>query len=226
VLIQPIAPRAVVCSMPFDSAVIALALPLLILEDGDDVAAQGELKQPLQGAQYVVEYDPSLLAPREVTPGYDISDCLPIANAEVPGFIQLTFACASGRSGTPLHMWTVIFDTAPVAEVTKTGLQVSEVFLGDNSLPPRPIEGVGGGEQCDIAPAICGDLNGDGLVNVRDAIIGAKIIVGDVDPIFVQEILGDLVVDGDITVLDLIHMLQHIMGNVDELNCSGNPNDI
>ena len=226
VLIQPVAPRAVIGSLPFDSAVLALDLPLLALDDGDDAAAQGELKQPLQGAQYVIEYDPSLLAPREVIPGYGISDCLPIANAEVPGIIALAFACTSGRSGTPLHMWTVTFDTAPVAQVTRTGLQVSEVFLGDSSVPPRPIEGIGGGEEFDIVPAICGDLNTDGLVNVLDAIIGAKVIVGQVDPTFAQNILGDLNSSGDITVLDLIQMLQFLVGNVDELHCGSNPNDI
>ena len=92
VLIQPLAPRAVVGSLPSDSAALAFDLGF-ILEDGDDAADAGELTQPLQGAQYVVQYDPSLLVPRDVIPGFGLSDCLPVANAEVPGTIELAFAC-------------------------------------------------------------------------------------------------------------------------------------
>ena len=79
-------------------------------------------------------------------------------------------------------MWTVTFDTAPVAEVIRTGLQATGALLGDDSVPPPTIEGNGGGEEFDIVPAVCGDQNRNGFVNVLDAIIGAKIVVGEIDP--------------------------------------------
>jgi uncharacterized repeat protein (TIGR01451 family) len=64
----------------------------------------------------------------------------------------------------------------------------------------------------EIAVAACGDLNGDGVVNVFDAIIGLQIIVGLVEPTAAQLKLSDVVRDGNVDVFDAILTLQHIVG--------------
>ena len=58
----------------------------------------------------------------------------------------------------------------------------------------------------------CGDLNGDGVINVFDAIISLQIIVGLITPTEDQLKAGDVVRDGTINVFDAILVLQHIVG--------------
>ena len=65
----------------------------------------------------------------------------------------------------------------------------------------------------------CGDLNGDGDVNVFDAIIDLQIIVGLIEPTEAQLTLGDVVRDGTIDVFDVILTLQHIVGLTQITQC-------
>ena len=65
----------------------------------------------------------------------------------------------------------------------------------------------------------CGDLNGDGDVNVFDAIIDLQIIVGLITPTEAQLTLGDVVRDSTINVFDAILLLQHIVGLTEITEC-------
>ena len=65
----------------------------------------------------------------------------------------------------------------------------------------------------------CGDLNGDEVVNVFDAIIDLQIIVGLINPTATQLKLGDVVRDGTINVFDAILLLQHIVGLTQITEC-------
>ena len=69
------------------------------------------------------------------------------------------------------------------------------------------------------AVGVCGDLNGDDLVNVFDAIIELQIIVGLIEPTVTQSKLGDLNGDGVINVFDAILMLQDIVGLTEITEC-------
>ena len=68
-------------------------------------------------------------------------------------------------------------------------------------------------------PETCGDLNGDGIVNVFDAIMGLQIIVGLIEPTPAQLVVIDVVRDGDINVFDAILLLQHIVGLTEITEC-------
>jgi hypothetical protein len=80
-------------------------------------------------------------------------------------------------------------------------------------------------EISDVTPGIppdvgiCGDLNGDGDVNVFDAIIELQIIVGLIVPTETQLIQGDVVRDSVINILDAILILQHIVGSTEITEC-------
>ena len=65
----------------------------------------------------------------------------------------------------------------------------------------------------------CGDLNGDGDVNVFDAMIDLQIIVGLIEPTGTQLRLGDVVRDGTINVFDAILLLQRIVGVTQITEC-------
>ncbi len=81
----------------------------------------------------------------------------------------------------------------------------------------------GGEIRGQIVRLICGDLNGDGDVNVFDAITVLQIIVGLIEATPGQTILGDVVRDGTINVFDAILVLQHIVGLTAITECGPGP---
>ena len=68
-------------------------------------------------------------------------------------------------------------------------------------------------QQAQVA-GVCGDLTGDGLVNVFDAITLLQVIVAIIVPTPDQQVLGDLNRDTFINVFDAITLLQIIVGLV------------
>ena len=88
---------------------------------------------------------------------------------------------------------------------------ISNAFIGNGSLHfTAPIA------EPDIttsfAIGVCGDLNGDDIVNVFDAIILLQIAVGLILPTPDQMVLGDLNQDGEINIFDAIIGLQIVVG--------------
>ena len=65
----------------------------------------------------------------------------------------------------------------------------------------------------------CGDLNGDSLVDVLDAVIDIQIIVGVIEPTEQQRLLSDVALDGQTNVFDVILTLQHIVGSAEITEC-------
>jgi len=59
---------------------------------------------------------------------------------------------------------------------------------------------------------VCGDLNGDGIVNILDGIALINIAVGGAQANPAQDIAGDVDGDGSLTVGDLIPLLKSITG--------------
>ncbi|MCH8186624.1 MAG: hypothetical protein IH862_11030, partial [Chloroflexi bacterium] len=66
---------------------------------------------------------------------------------------------------------------------------------------------------------VCGDLTGDGLVNVFDAITLLQVIVALIEPTADQQVLGDLNGDTFLNVFDAITLLQIIVGLVTVDEC-------
>ena len=73
------------------------------------------------------------------------------------------------------------------------------------------------------SPAVCGDQNRDGVVNIVDVIINLQIAVGLVDPTPTQKALGDLNRDASVDVLDAITALRYIVGLRPMLDACGPP---
>ena len=90
--------------------------------------------------------------------------------------------------------------------------------LGDGTTTTRltPVDVIG---FVTSIVGVCGDQNGDGFVNVFDAIIDLQIIVGLIEPTETQLIQGDVVRDGVINVFDAIVILQHIVGLTEITEC-------
>jgi hypothetical protein len=82
---------------------------------------------------------------------------------------------------------------------------------------------VGASESDVVYLGECGDQNGDGEVNISDAIIDLQIIVGLIKATEKQRILGDVVSDGQINNLDVILTLQHISGLKEITECGPLP---
>ena len=65
----------------------------------------------------------------------------------------------------------------------------------------------------------CGDPNGDGVIDVFDAILELQFIIGLVVPSEEQLRLGDVVRNGTINIFDAILVLQHIVGLTEITEC-------
>ena len=120
-----------------------------------------------------------------------------------------------------IHGLIVMFRLGPVALlliVLAFALAATIVYaqLGDNQAAGGTINAAVSDQ---IPPEFCGDLNGDGTVNVFDAIVELQIIVGLVVPSAEQLRLGDVVRDGTINVFDAILVLQHIVGLTEITAC-------
>ena len=79
------------------------------------------------------------------------------------------------------------------------------------------------GNRLTVDFTACGDLNGDGDINVLDAIIDLQIIVGLITPTETQLKVGNVVRDDTINVLDAILLLQHIVGLTEITGCGPPP---
>ena len=190
--------------------VLPVAPPSVVGGSEFDVVVRADGAPDLMGAQMTLTYDSALLSFVSAQPTTRFDDCLAQSN-DVGGAVRLALACSTiSRSGAPLNLWTVVFSAASVVKTTRADLGVTHVLLSDSQA--QAIVSVGGSSTVDIVPGVCGDLNGDELVNIFDAILDLLIIVGLVEATPEQMVLGDVVRNGQIDVFDVILTLQHIVG--------------
>ena len=110
-------------------------------------------------------------------------------------------------------IWVVDKDTDKIYRFDMAG-----TLLGSFGLE-LPGNGKAGGLTSTATPALCGDLNGDGDVNVFDAIIVLQIIVGLIEPTLDQLVLSDLNRDGTTNLFDVILLLQDVVGLTEITDC-------
>ena len=186
-----------------------VAPPTAVGRSEIDVVVQADGARDLMGAQMALTYDSALMSFVSAQPTTRFDDCFAASN-DVVGVVSLALVCSVSRSGASLDLWTVAFRVANVVTSTRADLAVADVLLSDSQV--QTIVSVGDSSSVDIVPGVCGDMNGDELVNVFDAILDLQIIVGLVQPTSAHMILGDVVRDGQINVFDVILTLQHIVG--------------
>jgi hypothetical protein len=202
-----------VSPQPVDPVVVfpAVAPPTVVGGTEFVVEIKADAVQNLAGAQATLTYDPSLLTFVSVQQALG-AGCADASNGGTPGILSLAVACTSGHSGAPLTLWKVRFKAALVTQPTPTTLTIQNdgLVLGDASA--NEIPAVGASTTIVIIPGICGDQNGDGKVNILDAIIDLQIIVGLMRPTPEQLFLSDINRNGRIDVGDVVLTLQHIVG--------------
>ncbi|MCH8185709.1 MAG: hypothetical protein IH862_06380 [Chloroflexi bacterium] len=186
-----------------------VAPPTAVGRSEIDVVVQADGARDLMGAQMALTYDSALMSFVSAQPTTRFDDCFAASN-DVVGVVSLALVCSVSRSGASLDLWTVAFRVANVVTSTRADLAVADVLLSDSQV--QTIVSVGDTSSVDIVPGVCGDMNGDELVNVFDAILDLQIIVGLVSPTSAHMLLGDVVRDGEINVFDVILTLQHIVG--------------
>jgi len=84
---------------------------------------------------------------------------------------------------------------------------------------PRQVKPVPATITVEAVGPRCGDLNGDSLVDVLDAVIDVQIIVGVIEPTELQEQLSDVALDEQTNIFDVILTLQHLVGLAQITEC-------
>ena len=118
-----------------------------------------------------------------------------------------------------MTLWSISFAVTGEAAPTTTELRVSDVALSNAQIPPQSIPTSGAGTSVSVTAGVCGDLTGDGDVNVFDAIILLQVAVGLIQPTPLQQQLGGLNRDGNINVFDAITTLPIIVGLINVSEC-------
>ena len=170
-----------------------------------------------RGPGYLAGIKPEISAPgvgiRSSTPGgsYKIDSGTSMAAPHVSGVAALLLSANPGLDVDDLEQ--IIIDTA--------------VPLTDSAYPLSPNYGFGYGLVDALAAVnrallmpfslIAGDLNDDGIVNVSDAIMLLRSIVGLVTLTPCQATAADVNNDGAVNVSDAIAILRYIVGLVPEL---------
>ena len=206
VIIEPVAPETVRPGEEFDVIVLAREV------------------QSMAGIQFVLNYDTYVL---------DFLDAKSLLDSVVPsdgappcaaafynhktdppedGFVSTAIACEVGMSGASLDLWLLTFMVHEDAGSQETRIAVKDLAVGDDQSPPERIPAFGEEDIITIMEGVCGDQDGNNRVNILDAIIDMKIIVGLIDATPLQMILSDLDGNGDIDVVDVIALLQNIVG--------------
>ena len=215
---------------PAQAVTVEIDAPATVFAGSEfNVIIQADDVQDLAGAEFRLQYDSDLFQFLNAEPLLDsitgFSDgppCAAIHNVTMSdpshdSFVSMALACQNGFSGAPLLLWNLTFIVDQSATPQETLLATNHIVLGDSQA--RGIPNFGEGIPIMIAGGICGDQNGDGDVNVLDAIIDMKIIVGEIVPTALQMVLSDLNGDGEITVEDVIMALQHIVGTGHITDC-------
>ena len=178
----------------------------------------------LAGVQLVVDFDPDVLLYLTSTQGskLGVSGCESAEHAEQSaGRVSLTTACSIGMTADNLLLWKLSFGAIAAAGRIDSEVATSEILLSDSQSPPDLIPSAGASAQFAVIPGKCGDQNGDGIVDVRDAVIDLQIITETIEPTLTQLVLSDINRDGSISVLDVISILKHIVDQETPLDDCG-----
>jgi hypothetical protein len=175
----------------------ALAPPQLQIRAPNDGSLEA-VWQPVTGAQgYYVEIlehtvtdGQDALSFIAAGPGYNDKATLPAGGLQA-GHHYLALAFALTVDPRADHYPPTLSGTANLSEEFTTGY----------STPP-PV----------TPPPATGDLNGDGKVNIQDATLGLRIVVGTVVPTDEQKAAGDMNGDGKIDVRDVTLILKKAVG--------------
>ena len=141
------------------------------------------------------------------------SDANAVPGSQAFAMPTTLFITADGKL---YRRWTGPLTKLQLERLTGELLAVSSGKIA-NPLSAANVRGIALNQA--IPVSVCGDLNGDGIVDVVDAITSLQITVDIIEPDAAQRILGDPSQDGAIDVLDGITSLGHIVGLINIADC-------
>jgi hypothetical protein len=113
--------------------------------------------------------------------------------------------------GADLHCLTIHFTSQAPSEPVTTDVDLNVTTLVDpNGNPILP--GIGKGSVVTITTCICGDINGDGVANIIDALLVARCSAGLPTPVDCNNLCADVNCDSLINIIDALLIARHAAG--------------
>jgi subtilisin family serine protease len=166
----------------------------------------------LAQAEVLLVYDRSALSVQSAQVAQALgTDCQQETFDILPEGLRLSLSCEQERAGAPLPLWQIDFKVASLGSPTVTNLSITDLGLANGEEIPDPIFGQGGSAAVEIALLKCGDIDGDGDVNVQDAIAALQHATGRIQLVGYRHYLANVVPSESVDVLDIILLLKHIV---------------
>jgi len=122
--------------------------------------------------------------------------------------------------------WASVVSSGHTAPANNTSNDLGGTVSGgrfevtfDDSITPKITELTGTVMAMTLTPLTCGDMNGNGLTEILDAITMMQIVVGTETPTQQQLAAGDIDPNGTVDVLDIIILMQHLVGRIPVIPC-------
>lgn len=142
-----------------------------------------------------------------VSPGVD--GFVSAVNANEGGVLKVTGFDTSGKGpGPDLHLFTVHFTTGDSYGGSVIEIVVDDLI--DETTAAIPFSRVNG--SVSVADCTIGDVNGDGIVNIVDALLIAQYYVGFITELE-QRCAADFNNDGVITIVDALLVAQYYVSS-------------
>ncbi|MBN1696215.1 MAG: glycoside hydrolase family 11 protein [Spirochaetales bacterium] len=166
--------------------------------------------QALAAYGFTITYNPDIMSVVEVAEGAD--GFIAAENTGNPGEIIVSgFETSPTGPGSSLQVLVVTFNA--VAEgISDLGLYVDELIDADLNTIGTAC-GIGGSVEV-TDEGILGDANGDGEIDIRDALVTAQYYVGLAPANFIPA-AADTNCDGAISIVDALVIAQYYVGLVD-----------
>ncbi|MBN2536577.1 MAG: DUF3160 domain-containing protein [Spirochaetales bacterium] len=137
-------------------------------------------------------------------------------NVTIPDTIKVTGFDVNGRGpGTELHLLIINWKAGTKPGIIPVEITI-ETLVDENTYTIGTPTGIG--NTVIISGGIFGDVNGDGAVDIVDALLTAQYYVG-LDPIHFNPGMGDVDCDGIISIVDALLMAQYYVGLITQFPC-------
>jgi hypothetical protein len=107
----------------------------------------------------------------------------------------------------------VYFKTQAIPGTSIVSLAINELLSIQNN-PIGTQNSAGGSSIIKISPGLCGDADGNGVVNIVDALAVARKVAGLPPPPTVNTLLADVDKNGTISIVDALHIARYAVGLV------------
>jgi len=191
-----------------------LSIPEVTGVSGKDVVVPANIDDAtgIAGGDITLTYDKNILTAKDViSKNILLTNSMNISfNVVTLGKIIISFAGATGIKSGSGELFEVTFTvSADAKNQDESPIQFDKTSIYDANLQDIPVTTQNG--KVRIA-CVKGDINGDGIVNSKDAILALQFTVGLKTPTDQQKCAADVIADGEIKANDVIKILQMSTG--------------